>query len=70
MVHKVTKDKDMDEKHATTYGGAGLGGKGYGKKNSGFMQKLYQDDDEMDELKVMGGLDEDDDELKEAQEDK
>ena len=36
------------------------------QKNSSFMSKLYQDDDEYDELKVLGGIDEDDDEVNEA----
>ena len=60
----------MDEKHASTMGGAGLGGKGYGKNKAGFMQKLYEDEDEIDELKVFGGLDEDDEQLKDAQDEK
>jgi len=30
------------------------------------MSKLFQDDDEFDELKVMGGIDEDDQEVNEA----
>jgi len=31
-----------------------------------FMSKLYQDDDEFDELRVLGGIDEDDAEVNEA----
>ena len=31
-----------------------------------FMSKLYQDDDEFDELRVLGGIDEDDQEVNEA----
>jgi hypothetical protein len=30
------------------------------------MSKLYQDDDEYDELRVLGGIDEDDEEVTEA----
>jgi hypothetical protein len=34
--------------------------KGHKEKKGTFMQKLYEDDDEFDELKVMGMVDEDD----------
>lgn len=36
------------------------------KKNKSFLTKLYQDDDEFDELKVLGGIDEEDEEVNEA----
>lgn len=36
------------------------------QKSMSFMSKLFQDDDEFDELKVMGGIDEDDQEVNEA----
>lgn len=36
------------------------------QKSMSFMSKLYQDDDEFDELKVLGGIDEDDEEVNEA----
>jgi len=40
------------------------------KKKKSFLTKLYQDDDEFDELKVLGGIDEEDDEVNEARQDK
>ena len=36
------------------------------KKNKSFLTKLYQDDDELDELKVLGGIDENDEEVNKA----
>lgn len=36
------------------------------EKNKSFLTKLYQDDDEFDTLKVLGGLDEDDQEVLDA----
>jgi len=36
------------------------------QKSMSFMSKLYQDDDEFDELKVHGGIDEDDQEVNTA----
>lgn len=40
--------------------------KRHGRKQKSFMTKLYQDDDEFDELKVHGLIDEDDEEVNEA----
>ena len=62
---RVVKKESHDEKVARASGGAGLGGKGHeaAARAGGFLKKLYQDDDEMDELRVMGGLDEDDAEV-------
>lgn len=42
------------------------GGKGPGSKASGFLSKLYQDDDELDNLRVLGAVDDDDEEVREA----
>ena len=36
------------------------------KKSKSFLTKLYQDDDEFDALKVLGGSDDDDEEVVEA----
>jgi hypothetical protein len=38
----------------------------HGRKQTTFLSKLYKDDDEFDELKVLGGIDEDDNEVTEA----
>jgi len=46
------EDHDEDKKH--------------GRKQTTFLSKLYQDDDEFDELKVHGLIDEDDEEVNEA----
>ena len=37
--------------------------KRHGKRATSFINKLYQDDDEFDELKVHGVIDEDDEEV-------
>lgn len=68
---KVVLKETYDEKVARTSGGAGLGGKGHeAAKGGGFLKKLYEDDDELNDLRVMGGLDEDDAEVVKAVNDK
>ena len=64
---KAVQKESYDEKVARTSGGAGFGAKGHeNAKGGSFLKKLYEDDDELDDLRVMGGLDEDDAEVKQA----
>jgi len=55
---KIMADADQNERTMANPKGA--------KKNKSFLTKLYQDDDEFDELKVLGGIDEEDEEVNEA----
>lgn len=64
---KAVAKEAYDDKVARTSGGAGFGAKGHdATKGGSFLKKLYEDDDELDDLRVMGGLDEDDAEVKQA----
>ena len=55
---KIMADADQNERTMANPKGAA--------KNKSFLTKLYQDDDEFDELKVLGGIDEEDEEVNEA----
>ena len=64
---KLVETEAKDARIAKSRGGSGLGGKGRMESaQGGFLKKLYEDDDELDELRFMGGLDEDDEEVKDA----
>ena len=55
---KVLNDQEVERRARTS--------KGSGGKASGFLSKLYQDDDELDNLRVLGAVDEDDEDVREA----
>lgn len=56
---KVVHDQEAVERR-------GKASKGRGAASSGFLSKLYQDDEELDNLRVLGAVDDDDEDVREA----